>query len=102
MNTTPFVFDIETAGADELFRRPDFVRLSGYATPGSRATLTTDAGEVARLIADPSFGPLTGHNITGSDLIALARGHGLDLALLRRRVDDADRTVRCAEPRRAG
>lgn len=102
VNTTPFVFDIETAGADELFRRPDFVRLSGYATPGSRATLTTDAGEVARLIANPSFGPVIGHNITGFDLIALARWHGLDLASLRGRVYDTDLAVRCEDPPPSG
>lgn len=93
------VFDLETAPADELFRREDFVRLGAYAN-GSGPTFSTDAHEIAEAVA--SGHTVTGHNITGFDLIALARHGGLDLTKLRDKVRDTDLEVRLVDPPPSG
>lgn len=73
----PAVFDLETAGIEQLYRYGSgFVRLAGY-TSGGLVRLTTDIGAVVdRLRSAPL---VIGHNILGFDLQALARYHGLDI-----------------------
>lgn len=95
------VFDLETASAEQLFHRDDFVRLSGMLNGSGSPVLTTDAGDVVREI-QRSTGRIVGHNITGFDLIALARWHGLSLPSLRDRVLDTDLWVRCDDPAPSG
>lgn len=75
-------FDLETAEESELFRREDFIRLCGYST-GHGVRRTTDVTEVMAAIGLADT--VTGHNIMGFDLIALARHAGLDLWELLRR-----------------
>ncbi len=96
---SPLVFDLETASADQLFRRADFVRLGAYAN-GSGPVLTTDAGEIVRQFDGHHL--ITGHNITGFDLIALARWHGVKLPDLRDKIADTDLLVRLDDPPPSG
>lgn len=93
------VFDLETAAVDELFKREDFVRLGAYAN-GSGPTFSTSATEIAGEVA--SGYTVAGHNLTGFDLIALARHGGLDLTKLRDRVRDTDLEVRLVDPPPSG
>lgn len=93
------VFDLETAAADEIFRRPDFLRLGGYLN-GSGPVLTTDHDEIVRVIDGAEI--VSGHNLTGFDLIALARHRGLDLRSLRGRVRDTDLEIRLDDPPESG
>lgn len=93
------VVDLETATPGEMFRRGDFVRLGAYAN-GNGPVLTTDAGEIVRQMDGPYV--ITGHNITGFDLIALARWHGLSLPDLRDKVADTDLLVRLDDPPPSG
>ncbi|MGH3500722.1 MAG: phage/plasmid primase, P4 family [Nocardioidaceae bacterium] len=76
----PLVFDVETAAAEWLYPYgTGFARLGGYTTNG-HITLTDDLGELARRVGAAEL--VTGHNILGFDLQALARYHGLDLQAL--------------------
>lgn len=71
----PVAFDLETAGLEMWSYGPGFVRLAGYRQPDGVIVVTPDIGLL------PTAGvTLTGHNIWGFDLLALARWHGLDLA----------------------
>jgi DNA polymerase-1 len=71
------IFDLETAGAETLFSYgPGFVRLAGYSL-GNGAHLTTDPGELVTRLQGAAV--VTGHNILGFDLLALAHHHGLDI-----------------------
>lgn len=73
-------FDLETCSVDELHRRPDFVRI-GAAT-GTRVTsdMRSLVAHLHRLVDTGKT--LTGHNILGFDLTALARHHGTDYEAL--------------------
>lgn len=95
----PLVVDLETATPAEMFRRADFVRLGAYAN-GNGPVLTTDANEIVRQMSGPYL--VTGHNLTGFDLIALARWHGLSLPDLRDKVADTDLLVRLDDPPPSG
>lgn len=71
------VFDVETAGAEQLWRYgTEFIRLAGYSSNGTVELSTDMADLVARI---RRAGLVTGHNILGFDLLALASYHGLDL-----------------------
>lgn len=77
------VVDLETASATELYRYgPGFVRLAGY-TVGDHVELTTNCARLVRQIERASL--VSGHNLLGFDLQALARWHGLGLQALVRR-----------------
>lgn len=92
------VFDLETAGADQLHSYgPGFVRLAGH-TAGGPVELTDDMDDLVRRIEGAEL--VTGHNLMGFDLIALARYHGLDLQALVRRgaVFDTLLAARHADP----
>lgn len=93
------VFDIETCSVDQLFSRPDFYRLGAYAN-GSGPTVTTDGNELAREVAAAPV--VSGHNITGFDLIVLARWHGLSLPSMLDRIIDTDIAVRLDDPPPSG
>jgi DNA polymerase-1 len=74
------VFDIETAGASELFSYgPGFARLAGW-TDNGHIHLTSDMDELARTLQHSAR--VCGHNILGFDLLVLAHYHGLDLNAL--------------------
>lgn len=92
--------DLETCSADELHSRPDFVRLAGYQIDDGPVITTTDIDSLTPLIESADI--ITGHNITGFDLIALSRWHGLDLASLRGRIHDTDLSVRTFDPPPSG
>ncbi len=69
-------FDTETASADQLFTYgPGFVRLAG-ADPGGKVELTADPYELVKWLNDASW--ITGSNIFGFDLLALAHYYGAD------------------------
>lgn len=94
------VFDIETAPVEQLFRRADFYRLGAYAN-GSGPVLTESGDDLSRVLGSGDH-LLIGHNITGFDLIALARWHGLDLPSLRGKIADTDLLVRLDDPPPSG
>lgn len=93
------IFDIESASVEQLFTRPDFYRLGAFAN-GSGPVLTTDGNELARAVAAAPH--VSGHNITGFDLIVLARWHGLSLPSLLNKVIDTDLAVRLDDPPPSG
>lgn len=73
---TVVTWDIETAAADELFTYGSgFVRLAG-ADPLGTPELTTDANELIKWLNNADW--ITGHNILGFDLLALAFYYGAD------------------------
>lgn len=82
-------FDLETCSADDLFRRPDFVRLGAYGT-SKWHRMFTDGGEIVEglHLGIKDGRVLVGHNICDFDLVALARWHGLKLADLRGKIVD--------------
>jgi DNA polymerase I-like protein with 3'-5' exonuclease and polymerase domains len=70
-------FDLETCSVDEMHRREDFVRI------GSAAGCTSVPSEIPSVVgylhrAVDAGKVITGHNIIGFDLAALARWHGAD------------------------
>ena len=80
---TTMIFDLETGSATELLSAgPEWLRLGGYAV-GDDIELTTDFAELARRVQSAHV--VTGHNVMGFDLIALARHHGLNILELTRR-----------------
>lgn len=93
------VFDIETCAIEELFTRPDFYRLGAHAN-GSGPTMVTDGNELARVVQSAKL--VSGHNITGFDLILLAKWHGLSLPAMRGKVADTDLLVRLDDPPPSG
>lgn len=86
----PFVFDLETGSVTELHTRDPFVKIGGYTDsngerhiiPGAERMNTTLSTALAN--GQPY---VAGHNISGFDLIALAK-KGLRLDLLKGRVWD--------------
>lgn len=93
------VFDIEACSIEQLFRRSDFYRLGAHAN-GSGPSLTTDGNELARVIMSAKM--VSGHNITGFDLILLAKWHGLSLPAMRDKIADTDLLVRLDDPPPSG
>lgn len=81
-------FDIETASAEDLFRYgPGFVRLCGWqeldrhGSPLGDVRISTDVGELVAVLNGADA--ITGHNILGFDLKALAHNHpGVDYEAL--------------------
>ena len=67
--TGPLVVDLETCSADQLWSRPDFIRLVGTDHGNS-----TDPSALLR-----HTGPLVAHNGFGFDFLALAHHHGMPL-----------------------
>ena len=66
-------FDLETCSVDEMYRREDFVRI------GSATGWTGSPSDTRGLIDHLNRAEIiTGHNIIGFDLKALARHHGAD------------------------
>jgi DNA polymerase-1 len=69
-------FDLEAADADQLFTYgPEFVRLCGSDAMGE-VELTTNPYELVKILDDAAY--VTGHNIMGFDLLALAYYYGAD------------------------
>ena len=77
--SAPVAFDLETCSAADLHKRSDFVRLVGWSGT-SAPTVSTSAPEL--LGALTSATAITGHNILGFDLLALAKHHGADYEAL--------------------
>jgi DNA polymerase I-like protein with 3'-5' exonuclease and polymerase domains len=77
------IFDLETGSATELHSAgPEWLRLGGWSD-GATTELTTDFAALAQRVQHAHV--VTGHNVMGYDLIALARHHGLDILELTRR-----------------
>jgi P4 family phage/plasmid primase-like protien len=89
-------FDLETASAEELFLRPDFVRLSGAinADGETRTDLTQD--EMVTVISEADH--IYGHNILGYDGLALAHWHGLDWEAFADKAVDTELRARLLDP----
>ena len=74
--TSPAIFDLETASADELFSYgKEFVRLAGFTTDDG-VEITSDIEALLKRLNEAPW--ISGHNILCSDLIALALYHGAD------------------------
>jgi DNA polymerase-1 len=91
-------FDLETCSGDDLFHRPDFVRLAGAAGDGGTG-VTTDIGRLTGFL--DRAGEVVGHNILGFDLLALAYYHGADWESLSAKARDTLILARLADPPRA-
>jgi len=78
------IFDLETGSATELHSAgPEWLRLGGWSdSSGTSQGLTTDFAALTKLLQGKER--ITGHNVMGFDLIALARHHGLDILKLTR------------------
>lgn len=101
--TGTVVIDLETGSADELFtytQRDDrgFVRLAGVLGPAGVPLITSGPELVPLLDAATE---ITGHNILGFDLIALARHCGADYARLAAKARDTELVARQADPPRS-
>lgn len=98
---TMIVFDLESAGVGRtIFAYGDgFLRLGAYANGDGPKIVPMQ--EIVRVLRDPK-NIISGHNITGFDLIALAKHEGLDLRELIGRVEDTDLLVRLEDPPRSG
>lgn len=86
----PFVFDLETASVTELHTRDPFVKIGGYTDSNGDQHILPGAGQVniTMSIALANGQPyVAGHNISGFDLVALAK-KGLRLDTLKGRVWD--------------
>jgi putative DNA primase/helicase len=99
-------FDLEAAGlVPSIFGfrphdlSPQFVKLAGFVN--GHGPEIVPPSRLMELINDPA-NMISGHNITGFDLIALARHHGLDLRTLIGRVADTDLLVRLDDPPPSG
>lgn len=95
------VFDLETAGVGRtIFDYGEgFIRLGAYMN--GDGPLIVPISEIVRAVRDPKY-VITGHNITGFDLIALAHHHGLELRDLLGRVADTDLLARLEDPPMSG
>lgn len=85
-----FVFDLETASVDEIHTRDPFVKIGGYTDSNGDHHVITGAGpmNITLSTALANGQPyVAGHNISGFDLIALAK-KGLRLDRLKGRVWD--------------
>jgi putative DNA primase/helicase len=87
----PFVFDLETASVTELHTRDPFVKLAGYTDSDGRRHINPDGAGVFNIVMSTALANgqpfAAGHNISGFDLVALAK-KGLRLDLLKGRVWD--------------
>jgi DNA polymerase-1 len=95
-------FDLETADAGDLFTYTDsdetgFVRLAGATGPGG--PVITDGPGIVPLLDEAD--QVTGHNIMGFDLVALAWHHGADYDALAAKARDTELTARQADPPRS-
>jgi putative DNA primase/helicase len=94
------VFDLETASAKVLFtttQGDNFVRLAGSLSSGG--TAITSVRELLGLLESADV--ITGHNILGFDLLALAWHHGADWDRLTARARDTEIIERQANPPRS-
>ena len=90
-NPQPFVFDLETASVTELHTRDPFVKLAGYTDSDGRRHIYPDGAGAFNIVLSSALANgqpyVAGHNISGFDLVALAK-KGLRLDLLKGRVWD--------------
>lgn len=95
------VFDLEAAGVGKTIFEygSGFLRLGAYAN-GSGPVIAP-MGEIVRVLRDPK-NVVSGHNITGFDLVALAKHEGLDLREMIGRVRDTDLEARLEDPPMSG
>jgi putative DNA primase/helicase len=100
----PFVFDLETASVDEIHTRDPFVKIGGY-TDSSGLVHVIDGAEPFNITASTALANgqpfMAGHNITGFDLIALAK-KGLRLDLLQNKVVDTQLREYLLDPPTSG
>jgi P4 family phage/plasmid primase-like protien len=97
------VFDLETGSADDLFTytqsdETGFVRLAGALGP-DRVPRIMSARELIPLLESAQV--ITGHNIFGFDLLALAYHHGADWDQLAAKALDTELVARQADPPRS-
>jgi P4 family phage/plasmid primase-like protien len=71
--TSVVVFDLETASSDQVYRHPEFIRLTGTKHNGQTSI---EPGPV-RFIGNHAGSTYTGHNIMAFDLPVLAQHAGL-------------------------
>jgi DNA polymerase family A len=92
-------WDIETADADGLFTHgPGFLRLWGAEHNGGTVT-GTDPSELIKILDEAEW--VTGHNITGFDLLALAHYYGADWERLAAKAIDTLLLARLDHPPKA-
>ena len=101
--TQNLVVDLETASADSLFSYTEsdetgFVRLAGALGPNGVPRITSAAELMPLLEQAPA---LTGHNILGFDLVALAVHHGADYTRLAAKTTDTEILARQHFPPRS-
>lgn len=94
------VFDLETAEANEWYRRPDFLRIDGLLADDGQPEITTDHRRTVEMMY--AAGLNIGHNISAFDLVVLARHAGLDLTRLLNRTYDTDLRLRLFDPPPSG
>lgn len=104
-NTRPGValgFDLETAGADQLFtggHEGPFVRLGGgVITTGSDESPPLVMDSEALALSLDAADVLYGHNILGFDLLALAHHHGADYDALAAKAVDTQAVEYLVDP----
>jgi DNA polymerase family A/Bifunctional DNA primase/polymerase, N-terminal/Family of unknown function (DUF5906) len=96
-------FDLEGGNADELFTyQPHddigYVRLAGAIGPSGDPVIT-DARTLIALLEHA--GEISGHNVLGYDLLALAYHHGADYDRLAAKAADTELIARQADPPRS-
>lgn len=101
--TGTLIFDLEGASAKELFTyqpydEAGFIRLAAVAGPAGEPAIVGVRDLVAMLDAAPE---ISGHNIMGFDLLALARHHGADYDRLAAKAVDTELIARQANPPRS-
>ena len=94
-------FDIESHSAKRLFTHTDlggdpYVRLAGYITADGAEVVVNSVDELIRRLEDAD--EISGHNIIGFDLMALARHHGADYDKLAAKAMDTMRWVMTVDP----
>jgi P4 family phage/plasmid primase-like protien len=103
VTSATLVFDLETASADDLFTytqrdETGYVRLAGVRGP-SGASMILTAPELIPLLE--SVDRISGHNVLGFDLLALARHYGADYDRLAAKALDTELVERQANPPRS-
>lgn len=94
-------FDLEGHSAKRLFTHKDiggdpYVRLAGYITADGQEVVVNSVDELIRRLDDAD--EITGHNIIGFDLMALAVHHGADYDRLAAKAVDTLRWVQTVDP----
>lgn len=94
-------FDIESHSAKRLFTHTDlggdpYTRLSGYITEDGEEVVVNSPAELIKRLEDAD--EISGHNIIGFDLMALARHHGADYDKLCAKAIDTLRWEQTANP----